>query len=221
MSDEQLAKEQFKQMSLKKKIGHIWEYYRLHFFIAVFLIVSAVSIINAVFIHPAPKLYVGISFYGIHAADDFSQEVANYLTDTVVPKEENKEVRVSAFYDYDGDSTVKVDLWQRFETLLMAKELDILIADEEEFKELVYQGYIVELDAFLDEKYISSFDDEMIFEGNNIQDSQIRKYGICVKNSKLLKNQYVDFSKTYIGIVRQSINGDNTVKTVKEILKDG
>lgn len=220
MSDEKLAKELFKQMSFKRKVAHIWEYYKIHIGIGLFLFLAAISIINAVFINPAPKLYAGIAFYDIHIADTNLNSWKDELTKKVVPEEENKEVRCMAFYDSESDSTVKVESWQRFETLLMAKELDIFVADEEDFKNLVYQGYIVNLDEYFDKDFIDSYAKEnMLFKGTNVNDSETKDYGICVKNSKLLlQSNDIEPDKTYIGIVRTTENGENAVKTVKEIL---
>lgn len=221
MSDEQLAKKQFKEMRFKEKAGHIWYYYKIHIFIAVFLIISAVSVINAVFIHPSPKLFAGISFYNIHISDTFSAELQAELTEKVVPEEENKQVRCSAFYEVESDVTVKVETMQRFETLLMAKEIDLIVADEEDFKELVYQGYIINLDEYLDSDYIAAFDSEnMLYKGSNKQDSSQKSYGICVKNSsKLLESKDINHTTTYVGIVRNNTHQEEAVKTLKELLK--
>lgn len=220
MSDEKLAKELFNQMSFKRKIAHIWEYYKIHIGIGIFLIISALSLINAIFINPAPKLYTGIAFYDIHIADTNLNSWKEQLTKKLVPEEENKEIRCMAFYSSENDSTVQVDSWQRFETLLMAKELDIFVADEEDFKELVYQGYIINLDEYFDTDFINSYDKEnMLFKGTNQQDSETKAYGICVKNSTLLKeSKDIEPEKTYIGIVRTSINSEKAAKTIKEIL---
>lgn len=222
MSDEKLAKELFKQMSFKRKVAHIWEYYKIHIGIGLFLAIATISLINAIFINPAPKLYAGIAFYDIHIADINLSSWKQKLTEKVVPEEENKEIRCMAFYGSENDSTVKVDSWQRFETLLMAKELDVFVADEEDFKELVYQGYIINLDEYFDTDFINSYEKEnMLFKGTNVQDSETKAYGICVKNSKLLKeSKDIEPEKTYIGIVRTSVNSKNALKTIKEILSE-
>ncbi len=221
MNDDQFAKEKFMQMSIKGKAAHIWEYYKIHIIIAVALIAAALSIINAVFINPAPKLFAGICLYGIQESDNFMKELSSSLTEAVVPEGENKEVRCSAFYESESDSTVGLYLGQKFDVLIMAKELDIIIADKKEFEDLVNYGYIVNLDEFLDTDFINGYaEKEMVLNGTNIEDSTKRPYGICIKNSSVISgSRNMNGDSIYMGFVRNSENGENSVKTFKEILK--
>jgi len=209
---------EFKNMSLGEKIEHIWEYYKPHIFIPIFVIFAACSLFNSIVLHPLPDLYAGVAVYGSFIDDEKINDLIIKVSDLAVPEQLNEEVRFNCFYESESDSTVGVYMGDKFNMLLIAKELDIIISDKDNFHDLVYNGYIVNIDEIVSDEFMSKYSDIFYYD-NNVQDSTMRPYGVSIKSSQILNNiSNFDISDKYIGIVRHSERADRLQDIIEIII---
>ena len=139
---------QFKQMSFKQKVEHIWEYYRVNIFLTLFAIFIVGSLVNVIFINPAPKTYTGVAFYDNYVNSEIIGQLNDEFTKRFVPNTENLQVKFSSYYDSESDPTIAVDMAQKFEMLLYAKELDLIITGKNEKTEIDYHLHYQNLHIF-------------------------------------------------------------------------
>ena len=92
MSDE------FKKMPFKKKAEHLWEYYKVQFFLTLFVLVITGWLINDVFINPSPKPYAWVAFYDDYVNSEVTGNLSADFTEKVVPAGENLDVKFTSYY---------------------------------------------------------------------------------------------------------------------------
>ncbi len=215
--------EAFKKMPFKKKLEHIWEYYRVNIFLSVAAILLAGSLINAVFINPAPKTYVGVAFYDNYVNSEIIETLTSEFTKKFVPKEENLQVKFSSYYEVESDPAVAVDMAQKFEMLLYAKELDIIITGKNEktginyFSGFAKQGIIAPLDKIYTKEELSEFEEKGLLLYCEDAEGNKKPFGVSAKNTSSILRDYGGFDqeKKYIGISNTTEKADKA----KQILK--
>lgn len=222
--DDITARTQFKQLSFGKKAEYVWTYYKWYFIGAVLCILILLWALNHYILNPPPSTYTGIGFYNIQVTDDEIETLRNSLGDAVILPDENKVMSIASAYTFDEDPLYEDALRQRLDTMLLAKEIDIIIAPEEEFKTLSYSGYIVNIDECLTEEQLKIFkDNNEIFYNTNEQDSTTRPYGIKVNNSPYLKEisgVKLTESNIYLGFVRFNERQEQAAKTAETIYEN-
>lgn len=218
------AKEQFKKLSFGKKVEYIWDYYKWYFISGILCILILLWALNHYILNPPPGTYTGIAFFDISVTDDEITSLRTSLTNATVPEEENKIVNCVAYYAVEDDPLFEDALLQRLETMLLAKEIDIIIAEEENFKQLSYDGYIVNIDEALSAEELKPFETKNeLFYNTNAQDSTLRPYGIKVNNSEYLKN-ISGFKNSkeniYLGFIRFNTRQEQATKITQNIYKN-
>jgi len=214
--------EAFKKMPFKKKLEHIWEYYRVNIFLTIAAILLAGSLINAIFINPAPKTYVGIAFYDNYINSEIIESLNNDFTEKYVPKEENLQVKFTSYYDVESDPTVAVDMARKFEMLLYAKELDIIITGvnpktgEDYFSGFAKQGIIAPLDKVYTKEELDDFEKKGLLLYCEDSEGNSRPFGVSTKNTTTVLKNYGGFMQEtrYAGISNITEKADRA----KEIL---
>lgn len=132
----QLEREKIKHLSGTKKLGYLWTYYKIWLLIPLLLIVAIITGIqiwqNA---QEKPLLYVNISDPLVGTDDaldslstDLIQQIGTGNTHETVP------VTTSILSTSDYEASVMMSVW------LSTKEMDIVICDEETYRQYVDQG---------------------------------------------------------------------------------
>lgn len=210
--------EEFKNMPFNKKIEHIWEYYKPHIFIPTIIILIAVSLFYNLVLNPAPKTYAGVAFYGDFVDDTQIQSLIEETTALIVPENINEEVVFHSFYDSDTDSTVSVYMADKFRTLFMSKELDILIANKSNFHDLVYNGYIVNLDEIFTNEFMEEHKNSLYYD-QNVQDDTLRAYGIGIGSTSLLNDiKRLNNQEMYVGVARHTERTENAKNVILKLI---
>ncbi len=214
--------EDFKKMPFKKKLEHIWEYYRVNIFLTIAGILLAGSLINTIFINPAPKTYVGIAVYDNYINSEIIEKLNNDFTKKYVPEEENLQVKFTTYYDVESDPTVAVDMARKFEMLLYAKELDLIITGvnpktkKDYFSGFARQGIIAPLDKLYTKEELNKFEEEGLLLYCEDSEGNKRPFGVSTKNTTSILKDYEGFNQEtrYIGISNITEKADRA----KEIL---
>lgn len=216
---EKSVKENLNEMKFKEKLPYIWEYYKIHILGSLFFIAIAFSLIYVIFINPPPKTYVGIAFYGDNINDDILSKLSISYTQQLVPEDENRSIIFHKFFSVDSDPMAEVESTQKFDTLFIAQELDLVIANEEYFNFLMNSGYLKSIDSIIDENDLNIDKDLCIFKTD--EDSKKEKlYGISL-NDKDFKANIVNISdKTeYLGVFNNTERLEESKQVILEILK--
>ena len=218
---------QFKQMSFKQKVEHIWEYYRVNIFLTLFAIFIVGSLVNVIFINPAPKTYTGVAFYDNYVNSEIIGQLNDEFTKRFVPNTENLQVKFSSYYDSESDPTIAVDMAQKFEMLLYAKELDLIITGKNEKTEIDYltefsrEGVIAPLDAIFTKEELKEFEKKGLLAYRNDAEGNLRPFGISTKNTTSVLKDYAGFKQEqrYITISNVTERVDNAKQVLKAIIE--
>lgn len=211
----------FKDMNFKKKAEHIWEYYKLHIFGTIGIILVICFLINNYILNPQKGIYSGVAFVGTFVSDNKIEYLHDTISSELVPENENLEVRFNTFYEMESDIMIGIELGKKFETMIMSKEIDVIIASEADFKSLVYQGYIIDLNENFDNTFIKNYKNPNdILYSDNAQDKSQKPYGVRLGDVKYLKIiPDIDWDNMYIGIVRHNERNENAVNTMLKLLE--
>lgn len=217
---------EFKDLTLKKKIEHIWEYYKLHIIGTIFITACIAMFINHTFINPDPELYCGIAIYGPHLSTEEIQKTDSYLTEKNVPPEVNEAVTTLNFFFTDGTEGEDViqdeEMLNKFYTYLYALEIDLFIGNKEDFESCVKADFIDPLTDYLPENTVRTFEEKgLVYYSKAPEDKKENAYGIEIKNSALFKSIGILQDDTYyLGFVPLEGREEKSSKTALEILKE-
>lgn len=214
MEDNELK---FKDLDNKKKIEHIWEYYKIPIIGAILIIIVIISFVLK---EPEPNLYCGIGIYGPHV----SMDNLNILTSTINSKAqvpEGESVEITDFYLTEDDKLQDVDMVNKFNTYIMTLQLHLLMSNADRFTEFIQAEYIVPVTEYLSEEDVAMLDAEnLIYYAKGPSDSEEQPYGIRIDNAKLFKdNNILQDEEIYAGFVPIMENSEKTLNVINSIIK--
>lgn len=195
-----------KDLTFKKKIEYIWDYYRWHIIITVAAILIISSTVYSS-LH-STKYVFNVSLLGYSNSADsnnitkFQNDVTNLVVDS--SKREREEAIVESYgYKNPTDSfeNLEPNYVQKFTVKMAAGEIDMLILNSKDFERFKEQGALVKLDDIKDLK----------------TDSLV--YGVSAKDSKILKNIGFGTEDKVITIAINSKNKDKAIKVLKWLME--
>jgi len=136
-------KKKLKEMTLKEKIGYIWEYYRMHIIGAVIVVIVAGSIINGIMNPPVPA-YAGVAFYEIYLGENFEDILSRMMNEALVEDTELEQVYVHSFLS-GGDPSAEMALAQKLMAMLVVNELDLIVAELEMIENFITEDIFMPL----------------------------------------------------------------------------
>lgn len=221
--DAKSERESFKEMSTKNKLRHFAQYYLLK----VILVVAAVSVV------------IFLIYNALREKDENVLYVAVF--DETLDRDETEELtkRLEEMFGADGDSQKVVisdnfytneDGFNKLEIYLSANVVDVIIADEEVFKELAAVGYMFDLSQLEGGEKFSPYyyntagclpdeGTEISFEDNESGRGEVLPYGIDISRSTQFNKMGKIIEKPVAGIVVNSKYKDNATAFL-ELLMD-
>lgn len=215
---EQTEKEKLKDMKFKDKLSYLWEYYKIEgtiLFIVIFLAIYGIYQIITPNVHT--KLYAAIinSTVPTDIVQDYGDEFASFQK--MDPKTE--EVVMNDTLSATSSSDYATNLQQALVAFIAAKEVDVIIVPETEFKSYVGAGYFAKLSDELPTDVYSSLTD-YFYISSTPDDAEKSAYGIYLTNSDLFKDATYKGDPYVIGIVANYQHKDNTVAFIKYLFKN-
>jgi hypothetical protein len=131
-----------KNMTFSQKKQHIKDYYLSHILIILFLFFTVGSLINAIFINPIDKTLLHISIVTNHISAYQATNLMHSITNHAPPPH-GYTFTHSLISDLIEEDYTSFQRRQRFVTLVATREIDVIITDTENFKELSYRGYFM------------------------------------------------------------------------------
>ncbi|MCR5668026.1 MAG: hypothetical protein K6G05_03110 [Lachnospiraceae bacterium] len=181
----------FKDLTTKKKLQFIWDYYKIHIIITAVIICSIFSIVKTIRNNASYDLYV--AYINVATSDGFTdsiEDISDLKTDnytdlliTEDPQGQNLE--------YAYASSIKVM------SAISAEKLDVVIADSYGIEYANQSDYLVDLNEFLGEEDASllpTLDPDFLYDASG------KAYAIDVSELSPFKEAgYTD--SVYLGIV--------------------
>lgn len=215
-------KAKFQEMERKQKVEYIWEYYKLHIIFSVVGLIILGSLLNTWFINPPPKTAVHVVFMGTGISSDGAEKLEEELNPLIVTKEMgNKKVFVSTYYMTSGgtgDPQLDMATQTKFLANISANELDILVVDEGQFKDLATsQQTLMPLDQILPADMLVQLEDKLI-RLKSAEDTEEQIYGIDVTDNEKVASVAVGEGKKVMGVLVNTVRREETLKTLKWFL---
>lgn len=212
----------FKDLTFKKKIEHIWEYYKWVILGVLFVAIAGGSLVYAMVIKPREVNYNGIAVYRSHITMEQSDGLAgdiNKALGLVQPET----VTVSNFYFDENDVIFNTEMEQKFITYLFSKELHIITGVKSDIEMLIDSEYIAPLNEYYSADELEEFEDKgLLLQRKDPLDKKDKAFAININNSELY-NKYSIFEgydePVYLAVVPIAGFEDNTRAVIGEIIK--
>ena len=140
--------EKLAPMSFTEKRQYIWEYYKLHIIVIVFVVFIAGSLLNTLVFNPPRQDYLYFVWIGppvtTFVLDDFAEEL-----NKIVENPDRYAVR-SSHQNFEGlDPQMVMGLQARFVAQLQRRSLDIFMITKEELYYLSSNGLVLPIKSFM------------------------------------------------------------------------
>jgi len=215
---EQTERQKLKDMSFRKKIEYLIEYYKFHAMVTVVVIALVIYILNTV-LNPESKtqFYAAVINNPIDekVIEQYNTDFAKYLK--LDPEKEKVDLNTS--YNYSSKDMVTENLRQILVTRIQSNQVDVIIAPESEFYSLAYAGAFCKLSDQLPTDIYSSLTDKF-YLAHTESDAEQTAYGIYLSDTKLFKDNKKNSERYIMGILTNSHHLDNSIEFVRYLYKD-
>lgn len=214
----QTEKEKLKDMPFSKKAGYLWEYYKFH--AAVVLIgISLLGYILYTALTPriVPQLYA--AFINNNIYEEALLEYQEGLTEYMQLNPERERVEFNTNFYLNDESQFEMNMRQVLVTYITAKEVDVIIAPESEFKEFAYYGYFDKLSEQLPTDLYSNLTD-YFYISDSEEDPEKNAFGIYLDNTDLFENKIIDTEPYILGIVVNSNHKFNAIEFIRYLFEE-
>ena len=228
-----LEMSKLRKMTIGKKVGYIWTYYKFHiigFAIAVALIGS---IVFAMF-NPSPNTALFVAWSAGFLPDEPRNEARYWIESFLVDETENEQVEVILLLEVEGDPMSAMTYAQRVVAMVSAGQIDVFILDLQTLESHAISGLIQPLENILAdieainpsafhaiEEYViyAGFIEEHTASDNyeiNPDDISPRAMGINIANSPFLAEFDFDTQNLYFTVSVTSNQIENVTTTLIE-----
>lgn len=210
----------FKDLSKKKKLEYIWDYYKLHIIGTILAVLALSSLIYTMFIRVPDTNFCGVAIYGqFLSALNTDKMTADLNKELHLP--EHTSVQLQNFYSDSTDVMVEADLNQKFNTYVYALEFHLLLSNAENTKNFTQVEYTTPITDYLSTEKVNELRQKgLILDAKDPETGELKPYGISLKNSKILKKYNLFQNDTpYISFVPIVDNTENTLKTLDVLMK--
>jgi len=138
-----------REMTFKKKVEYIWEYYKLQILGLIFAALIASTYINTWFINPPLQDYLYVAWIGNDPPPGGLGRLGDRLSRIVI-NPERQQVSITS-YSNTGHTMANRNLSAQFSAKLQAGDIDFIITTREGMDELVNSGFIRPISAFLED----------------------------------------------------------------------
>jgi hypothetical protein len=183
----------FKELTLPKKLEHIWEYYKWVILGVLFVIIAGGSLFYTMVLKPQPEYYAGLAIYRPHVSIEANDGLTADL-DAALSLGDDQTVNITNFYFMDDDSLFNNDMEQKFITYLYSLELNVVAATKSDFELFVESEYVAPLTDYYSEDELSTLDKSglLMYETDPLDNTE-KPFGINLKSSALM-NKYAVFA---------------------------
>lgn len=211
----------FKDLSKKKKLEYICDYYKLHIIGTILAVLALSSLIYTMFIRIPDTNFCGVAIYGqFLSALNTDKMTADLNKELNLP--EHTSVQLQDFYSDSTDVMVEADLNQKFNTYVYALEFHLLLSNAENTKNFTQVEYTTPITDYLSDEKVNELRKKgLVLDAKDPETGELKPYGINLKNSKILKKYNLFQNDTpYISFVPIVDNTENTLKTLDILMEE-
>lgn len=211
----------FKDLSKKKKLEYIWDYYKLHIIGTILAVLALSSLVCTMFIRVPDTNFCGVAIYGqFLSALNTDKMTADLNEELNLP--EHTSVQLQNFYSDSTDVMVEADLNQKFNTYVYALEFHLLLSNAENTKNFTQVEYTTPITDYLSDEKVNELRKKgLVLDAKDPETGELKPYGISLKNSKILKKYNLFQNDTpYISFVPIVDNTENTLKALDILMEE-
>lgn len=212
----------FKDLSFKKKLEHIWEYYKWVILGTLFIIFAGSSIVYATLIREKPVNYAGVAVYRSHITQEQSESLTSALNSALGLAAPDT-VTLSNYYFEENDPIFNVEMEQKFVTYLFSKELQVVLGVQSDIEMLIDAEYIAPLNEYYTDEELAQLDEKgLVMYRTDPLDEKEKPFAVDIDGSSLCKSNKIFEGyneKTYAVIVPIEGFKDNSRAVIGELLK--
>ncbi len=213
----------FKDLTFKKKVEHIWEYYKWLILGVIFVTFVGGSMVYAMAIKPKTVNYAGIAVYGTHLPMENIDKLTNEINQSLGLSEPNS-VTVTNYFFQEGDDLFNVDVERKFITYLYSLETHVITAMESDMKTFIESEYVAPLSDYLTQEELDTLNKEgRVIYMTDPLDGKEKPFAINIDNSRIFDEFQVfegEEQSSYIGIVPVKDYDENIKAVVREIIEE-
>lgn len=205
-----------KNLTRKKKVEYIWDYYKIHIMVTVIALFSIISFIHGQF--TKINYEFNMTIIGITSSEDKINEFQKKLTPIVIKNgSEKQSARIETMpVDslMDGKTQVAVQYMQKFGAEVSANVIDLLIMSKSDYEAFQKQGMFLKLDNV---------------QGMDLSNVKVEKleiasdkgvYGIDIQDNKLLNDFGVKTDNMILRIPCNTKQKDKAILAAKWIVEN-
>jgi len=198
-----------REMTFTQKRQYIWEYYKLQFFIFIFVVGLVIYALNVWVINPRKSEYLYIAWLGDVVWHSQLQELGEELS--VIVGDPEREAVYLLSYAATGNVQMDRHTHARFMGNLQMGSIDIFLTSHQGIQELEYVGYLRNLAGVLD--YIIVAPERFVF----CEDGEV--IAVSLAGSLLIESVEIDASDLYLAMVITSQRHYEISKALEVLLR--
>ena len=157
------AKPNFKEMSLKKKIGYVWDYYRLHIGIVLVLAIIIISLIH----HYATLKESVLDLLFLNATNTYENPAGfdEFLTEQGFDMDKQTITLTTSLSFPLEEGSFQSDYYstQALAAMFAAGDLDVFAAPKQIYNDFASAGYVADLRFLFTEEELAPYQDILIY----------------------------------------------------------
>lgn len=195
-------KTDFKSLTLKAKIGYVWDYYRFHILGAILAAAILFSAIRHFATYREPLLNV-IMTNAVNG-DYTTTDGFDAFLDAYGYNKKEHPISLSSSLTFEERDAASMDTYTNYEILgilMAAGDQDLFFGDNYIFLEYADQGAFLDLSAILSKETLEKYKDHLIYPSAG---GETASYPCAVEltGNQWLKNYGYYDGKCYFGIIR-------------------
>lgn len=213
--DNRSDKQKLKDMTFNEKLGYINDYYKYKI-ITVIVAVILVSSLAYTILTPKPEAVFSAAIIN----DYLDKQPKNNLTTDFGKylgiSEKQKVLFDDSYLISEANSVINAAsaTTQKLASYVQAAQIDVIIADEDDFKQLANLGYFLNIEDILPADLKSTFKDKLYFATTE-DDRTEKAYGIKITDSKKYQALGSVIKNPVVGVVANTKYKDNTILFLK------
>jgi len=215
---EMTEKEKLKDMSTRKKLSYLWEYYKIHALVTIVLI----SILSYL-IHSILTPNIESQFYAAMVNNTISSEILEeYQADFAKQLQldpETESVELNTSFMVSSNNEYSMSMKEVLGTYIAAQQVDIMIAPQSVFADYAYYGFMEKLSDQLPTDVYSSLTDNFYITELE-EDTEKNVYGILLTDTKLYQNNANNSDPYILGIIANSKHKANAVEFIRYLFNE-
>ncbi len=190
----------FKELNIEQKIEHIWEYYKIHFFTSIAVVLFIAWLMNHYIINPPPEITLDVSVFGEYGDNEVFFELKEAL-DLLVIEEGVNETTVVEFFSTgeDLDATVTQGNMSKMAGKAQIGEFDIMIFGGLYYQNYLQEGALMSLNQLIDNGTLD-VKEELLIKGNDVMYDSDDYYVVDVSNIEKFSKMLPSEDEIYLGI---------------------